>query len=62
MGNRLQEGVCILCGVPLLIGTAKDKKIMGLCEECSKGFQEKVKAMERNPDLVKKQQKIILPK
>ncbi len=62
MGNRLNEGVCILCQFPLLAGTNKEKQIQGLCEECSKKFIEKVKAMEQNPDLVKKQQKVILPK
>ncbi|GAF95140.1 unnamed protein product, partial [marine sediment metagenome] len=32
MGNRFEEGVCILCKFPLLEGTNKDKEIMGLCE------------------------------
>jgi hypothetical protein len=52
--SRVEDGVCILCEFPLLEGTNKDKRIQGLCEECSKKFLEKWEAMQKNPDLMGK--------
>lgn len=51
MGNRLAEGVCILCGFPLLDDTNQHKDIQGMCEKCTVKFKEKVEAMRKNPDL-----------
>lgn len=51
MGNRLEEGVCILCGCALLEGTNKVKDVQGMCEECAVKFKEKVEAMRQNPSL-----------
>lgn len=51
MANRLEEGVCILCGFQLLEGTNASKDIAGLCEECVAKFKEKVEAMKKNPSM-----------